>query len=172
MRKYFLISFLFVSCVAFSQKPKEIGASYYKTFGQNFKGNLAGGSYASYNNKSSWNITLTYNFSAKSTYSQYKGFGLAAGYRYAITQSTKGSGIFAGAKVFLLFDNYAGKTTKNSFAIMPMAEAGYHFVFKTHYFASPQIGYGYTLKVSKDYNSLDEDAGQRYIGGLSLGYRF
>ncbi len=172
MKKIVLALFLLISLHSFSQKPKELGAEYLKTFGKGFIGNLAGARFESYSNKSSWNIAITYNFSARKTYSQYKGFGLIAGYRYALSTSTNGSSIFGGARLIFGFENFEGKTSANSLAITPMAEAGYHLVIGKRIFTTPALGYGYTLKISKDYNSLQEDEGGRVIAGLSAGYRF
>jgi hypothetical protein len=45
-------------------------------------------------------------------------------------------------------------------------------VFAKHYFGAPSIGYGYTIKFSKDYNSLNEDVGGRIIPSASAGYHF
>ena len=50
--------------------------------------------------------------------------------------------------------------------------AVYHLVFAKRIYAAPSVGYGYTLKISKDYNSMDEDNGGRVIPSLSAGYRF
>lgn len=172
MKKILFPVLIFITISGYSQKPKELGVEYLKSFGQVFKGNLAGARFESYNNKGSWNISLTYNFSAKSTYSQYKGFGLIAGYRYAFSLADKGSSIFTGARILFAFENYEGKTAANSLSVTPIGEAGYHLVFANHFFATPAIGYGYTLKISKDYNSLQEDEGGRVIAGLSAGYRF
>ncbi|HET9744781.1 MAG TPA: hypothetical protein VFP97_03650, partial [Chitinophagaceae bacterium] len=65
-----------------------------------------------------------------------------------------------------------GKTNLGSLMFTPGAEAGYHFVFGTHIFTAPSIGYGYQIKITKEYNSRDDDVGGRIIPGLSAGYRF
>jgi len=69
-------------------------------------------------------------------------------------------------------ENVDGKTNLNSFFITPFAEAGYHFMFAKSFYAAPSVGYGYSIKLTKEYNSLDEDVGKRFIPSLSAGYRF
>jgi hypothetical protein len=45
-------------------------------------------------------------------------------------------------------------------------------LFGNNFYTTPAIGYGYSIKLSKDYNSLQEDDGGRFIPGISMGYRF
>lgn len=169
--------FLFVCCCmitlsSYSQKPWELGTEYMKLIGKGYRGNMAGARYESYNNKNSWSIGITYNFSSKETYSQFKGFGIYAGYRHAFSIAANGSGAFAGLRACFAFQNYEGKTRANDLAITPMAEAGYHLKIWKGIFGSPALGYGYTIKLSHDYNSLQEDAGGRFLPALALSYRF
>lgn len=128
----------------------------------------------SFNNKNSFSAGITYQLASKKAYSVAHGFGLYVGYRYYISDKiiTKGSSPFAGARVLFSLENFEGKTSRNSLLITPFAEAGYHFVFGKSIYAAPSFGYGYTLKISKDYNSMDEDNGARMIPSLSAGFRF
>jgi hypothetical protein len=168
---------LFVCCCCIvlsshSQKPWELDAEFMKSIGKGFRGNMAGGRYESYNNKNSWSIGVTYNFSSKKTYSQHKGFAVYAGYRHAFSIAANGSSGFAGLRAYFAFQNYEGKTRANDLAITPMAEAGYYVKTWKGIFATPTLGYGYTIKISHDYNSLQEDEGGRFLPALAVGYRF
>lgn len=174
MKKYFIILFTatILTSVSWSQKPWELGAEYQRSIGKGFSDHLGGIRYESFNNKNSFSIGLQYQFSSNKSYSTSRGFALYAGYRYAFGSNTKGNNPFVGARVRFSFQNFDGKTILNSLLITPSAEAGYHFVFAKHFFGAPMLGYGYTIKLSKDYNSLDEDVGGRFLPGLSAGYRF
>ena len=175
MRKILCLSILCFSfaTTAVSQNPWELGGEYMRSMGKNFKSSHVGPRYETFSKKHSWVIGLTYNFSSKQSYSGYKGFGMYAGYRYGFIFNEKGTGnAFAGGRLWFSFDNFDGKTSLNSLFITPMAEAGYHFTFKTHYAVTPFVGYGFTKKITNEFNSLDEDFGGRLLPGIDLGYRF
>lgn len=157
---------------SFSQNQKEIGAEYIRFYGQNHKTARFAARGESFSNRNSFSIGITYQFASGKSYSVSKGFGLYAGYRYAFGKDTTGNNPFAGARVLFSFENFEGQTRRNSLFITPWAEAGYHLVFAKKIFAAPSVGYGYTWKFSKDYHSLDEDVGKRFIPSVSAGYRF
>lgn len=168
-----LFVYLLIAVTGIAQNPWELGGEYMKSMGKNFKSTHVGPRYETFSKKHSWVIGLTYNFSSKSSYDGYKGFGMYAGYRYGFMANDKGTGnAFAGARLWASFDNFDGKTNLGSLFITPMAEAGYHFILKTHFAATPFIGYGFTKKITKEYNSLDEDFGGRLLPGIDIGYRF
>ncbi len=164
----FCFSFFIETCL--SQSIWELGGEYQHPIGKGASDNIAGIRGENYRNKSSWSIGITYNFASK-TYSEYKGFGLYAGYRYAFGIKTKGN-IFTGLRATFMFTNFAGKERSNGISFFPSAEAGYHFIFRNKWFASPSVGYGYIIKMTKELNSLQEDEGGRIIPSISAGYRF
>ena len=155
-----------------AQKPFEAGVEYMRVFGRGYSGNIAGPRVESFNNKSSYSFGLTYHFSSKKSYSGSRGFGAYAGYRYAFNSDINSGSPYLGARVLFSFENFDGKTSLNSLFFTPMAEAGYHFLFGKSLFAAPGIAYGYSLKITREYNSLDEDVGQRIIPSISTGIRF
>ncbi|MEI2737591.1 MAG: hypothetical protein V9F01_02260 [Chitinophagaceae bacterium] len=164
---------LMAICAGFSshsQRPFELGGEYLRAIGKGYNSAKVAVRGESFNNKSSFNFGITYQLSSKKAYSVSSGFGLYLGYRYSF--SNKPNSIFAGARVLFSFENFEGQTNRNSLFVTPWAEAGYHFIFSKHIYTAPSIGYGYTLKISKDYNSLNEDDGGRLIPSLSAGYRF
>lgn len=166
----FILAAIFTCISGYPQKPFELGGEYLRAIGKGYNSAKVAARGESFNNKSSLSIGITYQLSSKKAYSVSSGFGLYLGYRYSFTN--KPSSIFAGARVLFSFENFEGQTNRNSLFVTPWAEAGYHFVFAKHIYAAPSIGYGYTLKVSKDFNSLNEDDGGRLIPSLSAGYRF
>jgi hypothetical protein len=174
MKKLFFVTatllLLFIN--GFSQNPYEIGAEYIRTTGQMHSGARAAGRYESFSNKNSLSIGLTYQIPSKKSYSVAHGYGLYIGYRYSFSNNIKGNTPFAGARVLFSLENFEGQTSKNSLFITPWAEAGYHFVFAKHIYAAPCIAFGKELKLSKDFHSLDEDNGGRFMPSLSAGYRF
>lgn len=155
-----------------AQKPFELGAEYMRSFGKGYNSARAAVRGESFNNKSSFSVGITYQLASKQSYSVSRGFGLYLGYRYAFSNKTPGNSPFLGARVLFSLENFEGQTSNNSLFITPWAEAGYHFIFAKSFFAAPAIGYGFTKKMSKDYNSLNEDDGGRFIPSLSAGYRF
>lgn len=155
-----------------SQKPFELGAEYHYMMGKGFKDHIGGLRAETFPGKSTFSVGLTYQFSSSASYSTGKGFGLYAGYRYTLGNNANGSNPFVGAKLMWHLLSWEGKSSLFSPMFTPIAEAGYHLVFAKHIFAAPTIGYGYTLRVIPDNNSLDEDAGGRLIPSLSAGYRF
>jgi len=174
MKKLFLLlittSFVFLNSDA--QNPWELGVEYQRSIGQGFSDHIGGVRYESFSGKGSFSVGIQYQFSSKKSYSVSKGYALYAGYRYAFGKITTGNNPFIGARVRFSLQNFDGKTSLNSLLITPSAEAGYHFVFAKRIAAAPYLGYGYTLKLSKDYNSLDEDVGTRFLPGISASYRF
>jgi len=167
---------IFIAAIAVSakaQKPWELGAEYMRSIGKGFNSSIVGARYETFPSKSSWSIGLTYALSSKKSYSSYKGFGMYVGWRYAFAISSSGKGnAFAGLRIHGGFENFEGKTNLGSLMFTPMAELGYQMIFKTHYFASPSIGFGYKKKITKENNSLDEDEGGRILPSISAGYRF
>jgi hypothetical protein len=174
MRKQILLIVFFsaLTIAGYSQNPWELGAEYMRSIGKGFNTNIAGARYETFRNKNSFSIGLTYHFSSKSSYSAYKGFGAYAGYRYGFGNSTNGNSAFAGLRVLFSFENFEGKTSLNSLMMTPVGEAGYHFIFAKHIFTTPSVGYGYSIKITKENNSMDEDIGGRIIPALAAGYRF
>lgn len=168
-----IILFFVFSNHCFSQKPSEFGAEYMRSIGQGYNSGTAGVRYEKYPGKSSWSIGLTYILPTKNSYGGSRGIGMYAGYRYGFGNGTGGN-LFAGARVLFAFVNFDGKTNLNSLVCTPMAEVGYHLLFSKNktLFASPSIGYGFTKKITKEFNSLDEDEGGRVIPSLSAGVRF
>ncbi len=156
----------------FAQNPAEIGGEYMRSMGQGYTNNIAAGRYETFRSKNSYSFGITYHFSSKKSYSVSKGFGIYAGYRYSFSSNINGNSPFAGARVMFSFENFEGKTSLNSLMATPVAELGYHFVFGERIFAAPAFGFGYTIKITKEYNSLDEDEGKRYIPSIAAGYRF
>ncbi|MDZ4793477.1 MAG: hypothetical protein SGI83_04290 [Bacteroidota bacterium] len=165
----FTAAFLTLHCSA--QKPFELGAEYMRSFGKGYNSARAALRGESFSNKSSFSAGLTYQLASKKSYSVSRGFGLYVGYRYAFSNKTPGNSPFLGARVLFSLENFEGQSSSNSLFITPWAEAGYHFIFAKYFFAAPSVGYGFTRKMSKDYNSLNEDDGGRFIPSLSAGYR-
>ncbi|MBL7750510.1 MAG: hypothetical protein JNN29_03960 [Chitinophagaceae bacterium] len=172
MRRLFLLLVVFTSLTALAQKPFELGAEYHYMVGKGFKDHIGGVRGESFPGKGSFSVGLTYQFSSSASYSTSKGFGIYAGYRYSLGNNTNGNNPFIGAKLMWHLLSWEGKSSLFSPMFTPIAEAGYHLVFAKHIFAAPTIGYGYTLRIIPDYNSLDEDAGGRLVPSLAAGYRF
>lgn len=165
---------LIAGLVTFAQHPTDIGAEYQLMKGRGYSGKTLGVRGETFTQKHSWSIGITKNLSSKGSYSEYRGFGLFAGYRHGFMYNNKGTGnLFAGGRLYFSFENFFGKERANGLSVMPAAEAGYEFLFwKQRIFTSPSIGYGYKLKLTKENNSLQEDEGGRVIPSLSLGYHF
>jgi hypothetical protein len=168
----FIFAAMLITLCSYEQKPFEFGGEYIRAIGKGYDNAKAAVRGESFNTKHSFNAGITYQLSSKKSYSVSHGFGLYVGYRYYFSTTATGSSPFAGARILFSLENFEGQTRNNSLFITPWAEAGYHFVFAKHIFTSPSIGYGYTLKISKDYNSLNEDDGARLVPSLSAGYRF
>jgi hypothetical protein len=168
----FIIFTLFsFSCLA--QKPLEIGAEYMRLFGKGYNHTKVAARGETFSNKnSSFSAGITYQLASSKSYSVSRGFGLYFGYRYSFISTEIGNNPFAGARILVSFENFEGKSAKNNLLFTPWVEAGYHFLFANRYFASPSIGYGYTIEFSNNYNSMDEDVGRRIIPSISAGYRF
>ena len=163
---------ILISNIAFAQRPFELGGEYTRSIGKGYNTARAGVRAETFQDKSSFSAGFLYTLPSNKSYSVAHGFNLYLGYRYAFSNNVKGNSPFLGARVLLGLENFEGKTAANSFMLTPMAEAGYHFVFGKHIFTTLAVGYGYTIKFSKDYNSLNEDEGGRIIPSLSAGYRF
>lgn len=172
--KAFILFILIItlSLQSSSQNPWELGMDYMMPIGKGYKSNIIGPRYENYNNKTSFNIGLTYHFSSNDVYGGFKGFGIYGGLRYSLGNNSTGSNPFIGARLLFSFENFEGKTNLNSLFFTPLAEAGYHFIFGKHFFTSPAIGYGYSLKITKEYNSREDDEGGRVIPAVSAGFRF
>jgi hypothetical protein len=169
---YLTICIVMMVSAVKAQNQKELGAEYIRFFGQNHKTTKVAARGETFSNRNSFSIGITYQLASGKSYSVSKGFGIYAGYRYAFGKDTTGSNPFAGARILFSFENFEGQTRRNSLFITPWAEAGYHLVFAKRFFAAPSVGYGFSFKFSKDYNSLDEDVGKRFIPSVSAGYRF
>jgi hypothetical protein len=165
-------SFLFFAIITNAQNPWELGGEYMKPIGKGYKSNIGGLRYEKFNNKTSFSIGLTYHFAPKDAYGGFRGYGLWAGFRNSFGNNTTGSNPFIGARLMLALENFDGKTSLGSLMVTPMAEAGYHFVFGKHIFTTPSIGWGYQKKLTKEFNSRNDDEGGRIIPGLAAGYRF
>ena len=174
MYKYFaaLFTATIINASSYAQPPFELGAEYLRIIGKGFNNTKVAARGETVNNKSSFSAGITYQLASKKSYSVSTGFGLYLGYRYAFSNKITGSSPFAGARVLFSLENFEGQTNRNSLFITLWGEAGYHFIFARHFYGAPSIGYGYTLKISKDYNSLNEDDGGRIIPSFSAGYRF
>jgi hypothetical protein len=173
MKNLFLLtSFLILTLTSSAQNPWELGAEYNKPIGKGYKSNIAALRYENFSNKIGFSVGLTYHFSPRDAYGGFKGYGIFAGIRNYFGNNAKGNHPFIGARVLFAFENFEGKTSLGSLMFTPSAEAGYHFVFGKHIFATPSIGYGYQIKVTKEYNSRNDDVGGRIIPGLAAGYRF
>ena len=168
----FLILLSILSISSNAQNPWELGAEYMKPIGKGYKSNIAGPRYENFNNKTGFSIGLTYHFSPRDAYGGFKGYGAYAGFRNYFGNNINGSNPFIGLRVLFAFENFEGKTNLGSLMFTPIGEAGYHFVFGKHIFTTPSIGYGYQIKVTKEYNTRDQDEGGRIIPGLAAGYRF
>lgn len=167
----FAVTLVALSCHA--QRPFEVGAEYIRAIGKGYNTAKVAARGESFNtNKNSYSAGITYQLSSNKAYSVSKGFGLYVGYRYSFSNKVIGNSLFAGARVLFSLENFEGQTNRNSLFITPWAEAGYHLLFIKRIYAAPSIGYGYTFKFSKDYNSLNEDDGGRILPSLSAGYRF
>jgi hypothetical protein len=173
MKNLFLLtSFLILTLTSSAQNPWELSAEYNKPIGKGYKSNIAALRYENFSNKIGFSVGLTYHFSPRDAYGGFKGYGIFAGIRNYFGNNAKGNHPFIGARVLFAFENFEGKTSLGSLMFTPSAEAGYHFVFGKHIFATPSIGYGYQIKVTKEYNSRNDDVGGRIIPGLAAGYRF
>jgi hypothetical protein len=175
MRRYLLL--LCATLVfnhLFSQDHFEIGPEYLKMLGSNYNSTKVAirGESFSQGKKGSMSVGITYQLASNKSYSVSTGFGIFAGYRYAFSSNINGNSPFAGARVLISFENFAGKSRQNSILVTPLAEVGYHLVIGKHIFTAPAFGFGYTLQVTGDYNSLNEDVGKRFVPSLSAGYRF
>ncbi len=167
----FIIGSFFFSIIGFSQT--ELGGEAQHAFGKGANDNMIGGRYEGFSNKNSWGIGLSYNFSSKKTYSEYKGIGFYVGFRRGFSYNNSGNGnAFLGFRATFLFQNFSGKEKANGTSFMPTFEGGYQFLFGNHVFTTPSIAYGYSIKLTKENNSLQEDEGSRFIPGISMGYRF
>lgn len=174
MNKFFLITLagLLTTVSTTAQRPFELGAEYLRPIGKGYNSAKAAIRGESFNNKGSYSAGITYQLASKKAYSVSSGFGLYLGYRYAFGKNyINGNNMFAGARILFSLENFEGQTSRNSLFITPWAEVGYHLIFAKRFYATPSIGYGYTKKMSKDYNSLNEDDGGRIIPSLSAGYR-
>jgi hypothetical protein len=156
----------------YTQNSLELGGEYIRAIGHGYNSAKVAVRGESFSGKNSYSAGITYQISSKKSYSVSHGLGLYIGFRHAFGANLEGNNPFAGARVLFSFENFEGQTNRNSLFITPWAEAGYHFMFANSFYAAPAIGYGYTKKMSKDFNSLNEDDGGRLMPSLSAGYRF
>ncbi len=163
---------LIVTCRSQAQNPSELGGEYSRPMGKGYKSNIGALRYENFNKKIGFSLGITYHFAPRDAYGGFRGYGIFAGIRNYFGNNEKGNLPFIGARLLLAFENFDGKTNLGSLMFTPSAEAGYHFVFGKHIFTTPTIGYGYQLKITKEYNSRNDDVGGRLIPGLSAGYRF
>ena len=174
MKNLFLL--LLISAITLTssaQNPWELGGEYMRPMGKGYKSNIIGLRYDHFNYKTSFSIGITYHFSPRDAYGGFKGFGINAGIRTSLGNTIDTVSFpFIGLRVLFAFENYEGKTNLGSLMFTPIAEAGYHFLFGDHFFTTPSIAYGYQIKVTKEYNTRDQDVGGRVIPGLAAGYRF
>ena len=170
-----ILIFIIVSnipLIIHAQSPKELGAEYIRSIGKVYNTTKVAARGERFDAKNSYSAGITYQLASGKSYSVSRGFGVYFGYRYAFGKNTNGNNPFAGARVLFSFENFEGQTRRNSLFITPWAEAGYHLVFAKRFFAAPSAGFGYSFKFSKDFHSLDEDVGKRFIPSISAGYRF
>lgn len=174
MKKHILLALTSISIffVSHAQNPWELGGEYMRFIGKGYKNNVAGARFETFRNKTGFSVGLTYHFSAKDVYGGSKGFGMYAGFRNYFGENVNGSNPFIGLRALFSFENFEGKTNLNSLFFTPMIEGGYHFIFGDNFFTAPAVAWGYTIKVTKEYNSRDDDEGGRVIPSLSAGMRF
>ncbi len=174
MYKYLLLLFAtsLITLVSYAQKPFEFGGEYIKMIGKGYNSSKAGVRAERFSNKNSFSIGITYQFASSKAYSVSSGFGLYGGYRYAFSNKIDDNSLFAGARILLSFENFAGKSRDNSIMITPFGEIGYHLLLGKHIYTAPAVGFGYTVEFTHGNNSLDEDRGGRVIPNLSAGIRF
>jgi hypothetical protein len=164
--------FFLLSVSAYTQNPWELGGEYMMPIGKGYRSNIVGLRYENFSNKVGFSAGFTYHFSARNSYGGFKGYGMFAGIRNYFGDNASGSNPFVGLRVLFAFENFEGKTNLGSLMFTPIGEAGYHFVFGDHFFTTPSIAWGYQIKITKEFNSRDDDVGGRFIPGLAAGYRF
>ncbi|MBI3138003.1 MAG: hypothetical protein HYZ15_05430 [Sphingobacteriales bacterium] len=154
------------------QQLFELGAEGLKSFGKGYSTTKVAARGENFTNKNSFSAGITWQLASQKSYSVSTGFGFYIGYRHAFGNNLKGSNPFGGGRLLFSLEDFEGKTKQKSLLITPMVEAGYHFVFAKRIYTAPSLGFGYTVEISKGYNSLNEDVGKRFIPSLSAGYRF
>jgi hypothetical protein len=174
---FLFVTFLVFYSAANSQNIWELGGEYQHGFGKSANENIIGGRYEGFQNKNSWNLGITYTLPDKGWTGDKGGFGFYAGYRYGFnyTLNANGNGgnAFIGFRASFSFINYETRSKKGVSAIVtPTAETGYQFIFSTHGYTTPSIGYGYNIRLNSENDAPKTDAGSRFITGISLGYRF
>jgi len=140
--------------------------------------NIAGAKYDGFQNRNNWNLGVAFIFGSKKIMSGEKGFGILAGYRYALGTSTNGN-LFAGVRTALWFNKIVGdgsgkqsSTSINKAVVFqPGIEAGYQFLFDNGY-VTPDISYDYGLRLKPDNSFKSMLAKGKIFLGLSGGYRF
>ncbi len=140
--------------------------------------NIAGARYDGFQNSNSFNLGIAFIFGSKKIMSGEKGFGILAGYRYALGTGTNGN-LFAGIRTALWFnkivdvasDKESLTSTNKAVVLQPGIEAGYQVLFNNGY-VTPAISYDYGLRLKPD-NSFQSmlEKGKIFLG-LSGGYRF
>lgn len=168
----------FISGTGFSQNNIwDLGGEYQFNYGKNIQEHDLGIRYDGFQMKNNWNIGISVDFgrsSAKSGGEKECGYGLSFGYRYSFQSNVNGN-FFGGVRATFEFDNWKdehGKSISKEAVFVPRIETGYQFIFNTHGFTTPSLGYGYGIKLNSTGNETKGDEGSRLITGISLGYRF
>lgn len=164
--------FLLLSFTARSQQLFELGGEMLKSYGKGYGSTKVAARGENFTDKNSFSAGITWQLASQKSYSVSTGFGFYIGYRRAFGNNLKGSNPFGGGRLLFSLEDFEGKTRQKSLLITPLLEAGYHFVFAKRIYTAPSLGFGYTVEISKGYNSLNEDVGKRFIPSLSAGYRF
>lgn len=166
-----------VNSACFSQgNIWDLGAEYQFNSGKGYQEHKLGARYDGFQANNSWNLGITYDFGCRGSRSgeTESGYGFSAGYRYSFQNNANGN-FFGGVRLNFEFDkrkDAKGKTLVNEALFVPQLETGYQFIFNTHGFATPAIGYGYGIDLNKNTKEEKKETGSRFISGISMGYRF
>lgn len=128
--------------------------------------NILGARYDAFQNGSSFNVGVAFNFSGKSNAAHESGIGILVGYRYAIQSASSGN-LFAGLRTAIWFNKI--NSVNSAVVLQPGLEAGYQFFFSNNYVA-PAVSYDYGLLLSGQEKSMMEN-GKIFLG-LSAGHKF
>ena len=179
MKKFIsvFVCFFIFSAISSSQNIWELGGEYQHSFGKGVSDNTLGLRYEGFKTKSSWSFGITYTLPGKGESENKGGFGFYGGYRYGFSYSGNANGNggngFIGFRASFNFNGYEhGNKKGNDATITPTVETGYQFIFSTHGFFTPGIGYGYSIKLNQDNDAPKTDEGSRFIPTVGIGYRF
>jgi hypothetical protein len=171
------------SCIFFFSSPCfsqnniwDLGGEYQYNYGRNISEHDLGVRYDGFQNKNNWNLNLSYDIgrsSSKNGKERESGYSLSLGYRYSFQTSANGN-FFGGVRTTFEFDNWKGngKSISKESVFVPKIETGYQFIYSTHGFTTPSVGYGYGIKLNAQGDETKGDEGSRFIPGISIGYRF